>query len=113
MNITVESYGHAVVLNLQGDLTEDALAAFLQSVDHQLASDEVVDLVLNMENVHFLDSAALECLLDLQDRLAERFGHVKLAKADENVSTILMITRMDSKFEVYKGIPEAVKAVQA
>jgi anti-sigma B factor antagonist len=113
MNISAESYGHAVILILKGDLTEDVLGALNQAVEHQLAGPEVVDIVLNLEGVPFVDSAALEYMLDLQDRLAERFGQVKLVKVDENVATILEITRLNANFEVFQDVTEAVKAIQA
>lgn len=112
MNITAESYGHAVILNLKGDLNEDVLGAVDQAVRHQTESPDVVDVVFNLEGVGFLDSAALEYLLDLQDRLAERFGQVKLIRPEENVRTILDITRLRSSFEVFDNIPEAVKTLQ-
>lgn len=113
MSISTESYGHAVILNLKGELTEDTLTAFEQSVEHALAEAGVIDLVLNMEAVPFIDSKALECLLALQDRLAEKLGQVKLLKCDENVLKILEITRLDGAFEVCKDVNEAVKAIQA
>ena len=113
MNIGVESYGHAVILNPKGELSEDVLSALDQVVEHQLESPEVVDLVFNLEGVPFVDSAVLEYLLDLQDRLTERFGQVKLVKPDETLRTILEVTRLRSSFEVYDDIPEAVKAIQA
>lgn len=113
MNVTAESYGHAIVLNLQGELTSDSVAAFMQVVDHHLRDGEIIDVVLNMETVNFIDSAALECLLDLQDRLSERFGQVKLVKIDENVKVILEITRMPNTFDIYDDINDAVKAVEA
>ncbi len=113
MNITAESYGHAIMLNLQGELTGDSIAAFTQAVDHQLKDGEVIDIVLNMEMVSFIDSEALECLLDLQDRLAERFGQIKLVKIDQSVSTILEITRLASTFDTYDDVNNAVKAVEA
>ena len=113
MNITAESYGHAVMLIMKGELSEDSLASFNQTVDHQLRNKEVIDIVLNMEEVPFVDSAALECLLDLQDKLAERFGQVKLVKIDENIDKILEITYLRSEFDIYKDTAEAVKAVQA
>ena len=112
MNITTESYGHAVVLNLQGDLTEDSLSAARQAIDHQLESEEVVDLVLNMEKVPFVDSASLEYLLDLQAELNKKFGQVKLLKCDANVRKILEITRLEADFEVCQEVAEAIKAVQ-
>jgi len=113
MNVNVESYGHAVVLNLKGELTEDALSILNQAVEHQLESPEVVDVVFNMDAVPFVDSAALEYMLDLREKLSERFGQVKLVKADDNVMTILEVTRLRSSFEIYRDITEAVKAIQA
>ena len=113
MNIAAESYGHAVVLNLKGDLTEDALEALKQAVDHQLQDKDVIDLVMNLQNVPFLDSTCLEYLLDLNDRLAERMGQVRLAKCDENVRKILEITRLDSTFELFDDLALAVKSVEA
>ena len=113
MNITAESYGHAIMFNLQGELTGDSLAAFMQAVEHQLKDGEVIDIVLNMEMVNFIDSEALECLLDLQDRLAERFGQIKLVKIDESVRTILEITRLANTFDTYDDVNNAVKAMEA
>jgi anti-anti-sigma factor len=63
--------------------------------------------------VPFIDSAGLEYLLDLQEKLAQRMGQVKLIKPDENIRKILELTRLASVFEVFKDIPEAVKAIHA
>ena len=113
MIVTTENYGHAVILNLKGELTEDTLAAFSQSVDHALEDKSVIDMVLNCENVPFIDSKGLEYLLDLHGRLGEKFGQVKLLQCDENVLKILEITHLGSVFQIYKNVPEAVKAIQA
>lgn len=112
MNISVEGYGHAVILNLKGEMIEDALVALRQAVDHQLDGREVVDVVLNLELVPFVDSAALEYLLDLQDRLAERLGQVRLVKCDDNVRKILEVTRLESVFETFADVNQAVKALE-
>jgi len=112
MNITAESYGHAVILNLKGELTEDALGAFKQSVGHQLGGKDVVDLVLNCQDVTFIDSAGLEYLLDLQDQLAERLGQVRLAKCSQDVRKILEVTRLEPAFDLFEEIPEAIKATE-
>ncbi len=111
MKINAESYGHAVILILKGELVDDSLEAFTQAVDHQLINAEVIDLVLNMELVPFIDSAALEYLVELQDNLAERLGQVKLVKCDENVRKILEITRLDSTFEIFSDASDALKAI--
>ena len=112
MNVTAESYGPAVILNIKGEITCDTLGAFAQVVDHQLEGREVIDIVLNLEAVPFVDSEALEYLLSLQDRLAERLGQVKFIRPDENVRKILEITRLEPAFETFNDANEAVKAIQ-
>jgi anti-anti-sigma factor len=111
MQISAESYAQAVILNCQGELTADSLGAFKQAVEHHLSNGQVRDLVLNLEAITFIDSACLEFLLELQEKLAERLGQVKLARMDENVSKILEITRLESAFDRYEDLSEAVKTV--
>jgi len=113
MKVQAESYGHALILNLSGELDADSLEAFRQTVDRYLAGDDVIDLVLNLENVPFIDSEGLEYLLTLRDRLAERLGQVKLVRPDENVNSILEITRLKATFDIYQDIPAAAKVGQA
>ena len=104
--------GEVVILNLKDELTEDSVDSLRQAVDRELGAREVVDVVLNMEQVPFIDSAALEYLLELQELLAERLGQVKFVAADENILKILEITRLESTFEVFADLPEAVKVLQ-
>lgn len=111
MNVAVECYGQSVILNCKGELTVDSLEVFRQVVERQLAKSHVRDVVLNFQAVGFVDSAAMEYLLDLQEMLNERLGQVKLAGLDENVSKILEVTRLDGAFERFSDVSEAVKTM--
>ena len=111
MKISAERYEHAVVLSCNGELTADSLSGFREAVENQIAEKTVRDVVLNFEQVPFVDSAGLAYLLDLQERLNERLGQVKLAAVDENVWKILEITRLSDVFERCDGVTEAVKAM--
>lgn len=113
MNITAERYNHTMMLQLKGELTADTLDVFRKTVEHQLAEKDVIDLALNLEHVPFVDSACLEYFLELQDRLVEKLGQVKLVHPDENVRKILEITRLSSTFETYADTQEAIKALHA
>ena len=111
MKVNVESHGQAVVFSCRGELTGDSLEGLRRAVDHQLVDADVRDLVLDLEEVPFLDSTCLEYLLDLQEQLTERLGQVRLARADENVSKILEVTRLDNAFETFAEVSQAVKTV--
>ncbi len=113
MSIPVEDYGHAVILKPKGELTEDTLSAFKEVVDHQLEDEAVVDVIVDMEEITFVDSTVLEYLLDLQDSLHEKFGQVRLAKCDQNVAKILEMTRLDLVFEVFSDTNDAVRVARA
>ncbi len=113
MSIPVEDYGHAVILKPKGELTEDTLGAFKEVVEHQLEDDAVVDVIVDMEDIAFVDSTVLEYLLDLQDSLHEKFGQVRLAKCDENITKILEMTRLDLVFEIFSDTNDAVRVAGA
>ena len=109
MSIPVEDYGHAVILKPKGELVEDTLAAFKEVVEHQLEDEAVVDVIVDMEDITFVDSTVLEYLLDLQDALHEKFGQVRLARCDQNVAKILEMTRLDMVFEIFSDTNDAVR----
>ncbi len=109
MNVTVETYGQAAVLVCKGDINADSLDVLRRAVDGQLVGADIRDLVLDLAEVPFMDSACLEYLLELQERLSERLGQVKLARPDENVRKVFEITRLDNAFEAYSEVAQAVK----
>ena len=41
------------------------------------------------------------------------FGRIKLTNPDENIRTILEMTRLATEFDVYDDVTAAVKAIQA
>jgi len=109
MNITHEQYGHVTVLSLKGEFTADDVDNFGRVVKERLEND-ARDFVVDLEKVPFVDSAALEVLLNLRDRAHEKLGMVKLAAADENVAKILQMTRLDQQFEAFGDMIETVKS---
>ncbi|NLF29950.1 MAG: STAS domain-containing protein [Planctomycetes bacterium] len=110
MEIKSERYGQAVILRCKGDLTSDSLEVVGKEVQRQLG-DGAMDIVLNLQEVPFVDSLALEYLLDLQDELIGRDGQLTLTNLDENVTKIFEMTRLDVGFEILPDVVDAVKTI--
>ena len=110
MEIKSERYGQALILRCKGELTGDSLEVFVKEVERQMA-DNATDVVLSLEGVPFIDSTALEYLLDLQDELMSAGGQISLTNVDENVAKILEITRLDAGFEILPDVVDAVKVM--
>ncbi|HDZ22783.1 hypothetical protein LCGC14_0320980 [marine sediment metagenome] len=113
MNVTAETYGHAVVVNIKGEITEDGLSALQEIVERNLEYPEITDVILNMAEAPSVDSVTLEYLLDLHDKLAEDLGMVKFANCDENILKILEMTRLTREFELFDDVEKAIKSAQA
>ncbi len=110
MNIQVETYGQVAVLKCKGEMTADTLDVFAKEVDRHL-SDGAVDVIVNMMEVPFVDSACLEYLLDLEDRLRENLGQLTLTNLEENITAILDMTRLSGSFEICDEAANAIRAL--
>ncbi|NQU76983.1 MAG: STAS domain-containing protein [Planctomycetes bacterium] len=110
MEIKAEQYGRAVILRGRGELTEEGLAPFAEEVNRQLAGD-VLDVILDLSEVAFMDSVWLEYLLGLRESLSKKQGHLTLCGPGDNIAKILESTRLDGRFETVGDAVEAIGAV--
>ena len=110
MEVKAEQYGHAAVLRCKGEITEDCLEVLNREVERQLQAN-VSDVIVDLTEVPFMDSAALEALLNTRDRLVERSGQLTLAGVRESLAKIFEITRLEAAFDVVDDCLEAVKGV--
>ncbi len=112
MNVAVEHYGHCVILNLKGELSEDTLGALKQDVDTLIQDADIEDMIFNVENVPFIDSVSMEYLWDVHDQLSQQSRQMGLVGPDENLQKIIEITRMEGVFRVFHDVGEVLKALQ-
>lgn len=66
------------------------------------------EIILDFKGVGFLDSAALELLLETHDELRGQGGTLKIVGLNPICRDILVATRMINVLHVYKDIHEAV-----
>ena len=104
-----EEYDQIAGVNIDGELSQDTIEAFKNTVQESLR-DGRVDFVVNFEKVSLIDSQGLEALLWLKDQCRENQGMVKLAALDEISAKILNMTRIDQTFDICKELIEAVKS---
>ncbi len=111
MKISYQEYEHVCVLTLSGECTSEDVEHFTRIANERRAAG-ARHIMLDCEHLEFVDSAALECWLDLADGLGEGGGQLRLIQPDESVSRILKITRLDKSFETHKSLESAVRSVR-
>ena len=109
MKIEIQNYNNVTVVELQGEFTEET-AKSLQDTAGSLIATGSADIVLDMSNISFVDSIALEQLLWLNDYCGENNGQLKLAGLDENCTKIMEITRLEPHLDIYIELAQAVKS---
>ena len=112
MAIKYEQYNQVCVMSVNGDLVGNVLEGMKKTVDELIEKKQIVDFVLDLEKVSFIDSEGLESLLWIKRRSEDLFGQIKLVNPDENLRKILEITRLEHRFECHDDLPAALKTMR-
>lgn len=108
MNLPTEIFGEVIVVHTPEEFGADQVDAFAQFA----ATLERNRAVLDVDATERLESKGLEAMLDLQDRLRQSDGDVKISAANATNRKIFEITRLDQQLEVFSSVVDAVRSFQ-
>lgn len=106
MKVKTTKLGVAAYLAPDGALIEESLASLAEAVRLEREGG-TTDLVIDLRRVSFMDSAALEFVLDLATTLRESGGSLRLAGPSQVTRDVLAITRVDQSISVFDDIESA------
>ncbi len=109
MRLRTQNYNDVTIVELQGELDGD-LTEMLQNAITDIAPKHRVGIVLDLSAVVFIDSQGLELLLWVRDYCHQNKIQLRLAGLDENCTKIFEVTRLESGFDRYAELAEAVKS---
>jgi len=99
------------VLTVSGEI-DIATAPSLRERLHSLLADGKHKLVIDLDDVGFLDSTALGVLVGALKRARMENGEVRIACAQPRVLKVFEITRLDSAFDLFDSVEEAVRGAR-
>lgn len=111
MKISHQDYETVGVLTLSGDYTSDDVEHF-KRVATERRTAGVKHIMIDCENLEFVDSAGLESWLRLQESLGESGGQMRLLRPDDVLTRILALTRLDLAFESHPTVESAVRSLR-
>ena len=110
MQITERQSGPVTVLDLSGKVTlgEDStlLKDKLQSLLHQGRKN----LILNLAEVSYVDSAGLGALVSAYTTVTREGGSLKLVNVTKRLQDLLSITKLLTVFETFDSEDEALRS---
>jgi len=102
----------AVATFTETELCQDTGAERLAELLVELAETGALHFVLDVQNVQFMDSACIGCLVEALNRLSVRGGRIALVNPNHSVHYVFKLTRLDRVFVICHDVPHALKAVE-
>jgi anti-anti-sigma factor len=69
-------------------------------------------IVLDLQNVQYMDSMCVGVLVELLTTLKEAGGRIALVNASANVEYLFKLTRLDRVFPICRDVMKAIEAVE-
>jgi stage II sporulation protein AA (anti-sigma F factor antagonist) len=98
-----------LVIHLTGELDMHIADEFRMKVDLEIDKYGVKNLILNLENVSFIDSSGLGVILGRYKKLSQSGGSVSIVEVSEQVKHILELAGM---LKIIKLFPDEEAALQ-
>ncbi|MEM7113418.1 MAG: STAS domain-containing protein [Chloroflexota bacterium] len=76
----------------------------------QATDGQPAHIVVNLEDVTFVDSTALATLVQGMKHSRQKNGDLRLCNLQQKVRIIFELTRLDRAFEIFPGEDEAIRA---
>ncbi len=110
MQLVVDQNGDVRILRVrEAKLTYPNLSAFLAEV-RRLVEEGTRKLVIDLQQVSYVDSASIGCLMDIRRLLQEQGGLLKLSGLQPRVETMISMTGVNRIIDVHREEEAAVAA---
>jgi len=108
MKVARRQLGDIVVLDISGRITMGEGNVVLREIVRDLADKGQKRIVLNLGNVHYVDSSGLGELVKAHTTMKNCGGQVKLASLNQRLSDLLDTTRLSAVFDIHGDEASAI-----
>jgi anti-sigma B factor antagonist len=110
MQIEERSAGDVTVLDLKGKMTLGEGDELLRDKINSLIQQGRLKVVLNLEDVPYIDSAGLGEIVRTYTTISRQGGSLKLLNLTKRISDLLSITKLLTVFDTYDSEADAVRS---
>ena len=110
MQMKSRQIGEVVVLDVSGRITLGEGNIMLREIVRDLADKGTNRIVLNLNEVHYIDSSGLGELVKTHTTIRNKGGELKLVSLSKRIRDLLEITRLAAVFDVQKDESSAIQS---
>ncbi len=109
----IELMGQVAVATFTvSELTQDQGVEHLAELLQVLNESGAKHYVLDIQNIQFMDSMCLGCLVESLNVMGQTGGRIALANGEQTVQQLFRITRLDRVFPICRDVMAAINAVE-
>ena len=110
MEISERNDGKVTILSLAGKVTLGEGDVLLKDKLHSLLNQGRKDVLLNLAQVSYVDSAGLGAIVSAYTTMTREGGSLKLANVTRKLQDLLTITKLLTVFETFDSEDEALRS---
>ncbi len=112
MKIDVEKRGHDItIITPHGKIVSGEKVMALKETIQKLVAEGNKKIIINFEDVPFMDSTGLGVLIASYTTMQKESGHMKLIKVTDRIKDLLTITKLVTLFDCYNSEMDAIGAL--
>lgn len=110
MDIQKHVQDEVLILKIQGELMGGPETEVIQRCVYDAIKDENIQIVLDMTEVKWMNSAGLGILMASMTTLRGSEGDLRLVNCSERVRRPIEITKLDSVIRIYDSLEEGIQS---
>jgi anti-sigma B factor antagonist len=108
MNLKLEKNGAVQIIFIHEERLDANNAGELKQTMNQLFDSGIHHLIIDLNDVHFIDSSGLGALVSGFKNASTRQGSIKLSALQSQVRSMFELTRLQRVFDIYQTVDEAL-----
>jgi anti-anti-sigma factor len=101
MNLEIETFGETKVIRIKEDMLSYPMLTDFFDKAYALIESGTRDLVINLAEVRYLDSASLGCLMDISRNMSRCGGSVRLVGLRGRVQSMATMVGLTHHMEAF------------
>ncbi len=109
MKISTRNVDDITILDIKGKITLGSGDIILRDRIHQLLSEKVTKIIINLEDVNYVDSSGIGELVSCHTSVSKAKGKLVLLKMTSKIKDLLQITQLIKVFDNFNDEKEAIE----
>lgn len=113
MNIEDRIDSNFAILAIDGNIVLDETAKLKEAVEVFVEKEDLAGIIINCENVSFIDSSGLGLIVSIYKTLLKRERKFALTSLNDRTREIFVLTKLDKILTLSESDADAIAALSA